>query len=594
MTTFTSSNAFDLVEFDTQSGADDLMSSLAPTLLNSKMVDFQADERLGDSPDSYVSNSSSDDISASNPIEDFDLYDFGANTSEFNSCGEPFKFSGSHQQQQQQQDATVDSFLKDFSQQDKPKTVKSQQQSPVSPPAQFIFPQQAMITPQQIQEQFMLLQQQQRAQMYASAYGAQMPFAPFMNPFAQHIPTFIASSPSPTAVSTSPVQDTVKSTKQQETTSSKKKKKTTTTAATTTSAASSNTSTNSSNSSNASRKRARETNNHSPSDALAELESKTPATVEEDKEIKRQRRLIKNRESAQASRERKKIYVKGLESKVEDLTNKNASLSSKLEQLEEENRRLKERLSYLDPTIGMQEMMSASVEPDAKKRRLSNVPIVPKQLSTFTYNPFDANFWSSFMGGAQIQPQQAQPVVQQVPVWQPVHSKRVVMFIMIFCVAVMLVFPKDNLSSSLTTSSSNAVVEEQQQLAVGSVNKKSMGRSLLFESEADPTINEARCGRLKDLYDQFGRLASVKPEVKEEIEAFPFKLSVQLNQTDNSLQISIPLDSLAKSPAKTVVVKQEPKEDDDVDMDSKECSATSLEHLTWELINELTESSSSS
>ena len=555
MTTFTSSTAFDLVDFDTPHGADDLISSLTPSLLTKDT--FQADERVGDSPDSYVSNSSEEaNYTNASPIEDFDLYDFGANANEFENNGEPFKFSGS-----QQQDMAVDSFLKGFTQ-DKAKSKTfnnvTLKQSPMHTmtPAN-VFPQQ-VITPQQIQEQFLLLQQQQRAQLLASAYNAQMPFGnPFMNPYATHLPTFIASSPSPPPVtSPSPVQETKPVVKQQ--TATKKKKKT-------------------------SNKRPRETNNSSPSEALAELETKKTGSPDEDKEIKRQRRLIKNRESAQASRERKKLYVKGLEAKVEELTNKNSSLTSKLAELEEENRKLRERLVYFDPTMQMQDYLDSTLEPDAKKRRLTNMPVVAKPVSNFSYNPFDSNFWA-FLGQPQVQTS-----APQVPVWQPVQSKRVVMFVMIFCVAMMMVLPKDHLSSTLISSA----VEEQQQSLVtstdSSINRASLGRNLLTAHYDDVPPSENKFSRLKDLYDQFGRLASVKSEIMEDsIDANPIKLSLQLNQTANSLQISIPLESLLTTPATKPVIKEEPKDDEP---SNETCPANTLESLTKELLQELREMS---
>jgi len=52
-------------------------------------------------------------------------------------------------------------------------------------------------------------------------------------------------------------------------------------------------------------------------EVVEEKESLVP-----EKDVKRQIRLIKNRESAQASRERRKTYVKGLEDTVKNLNTK--------------------------------------------------------------------------------------------------------------------------------------------------------------------------------------------------------------------------------------------------------------------------------
>jgi hypothetical protein len=67
----------------------------------------------------------------------------------------------------------------------------------------------------------------------------------------------------------------------------------------------------------------------------------------EKNEIKRQRRLIKNRESAQASRQRKKSHIDELERKVKDLGNENIHLKEKISSLDHENTYLKKELSQL-------------------------------------------------------------------------------------------------------------------------------------------------------------------------------------------------------------------------------------------------------
>ncbi|KAL6054083.1 putative basic-leucine zipper transcription factor [Balamuthia mandrillaris] len=65
---------------------------------------------------------------------------------------------------------------------------------------------------------------------------------------------------------------------------------------------------------------------------------------EDDRMAKRQRRLIKNRESAQKSRMRKKLYMEELEGKVQKLATHN-------QQLLEENKLLKEEVNYLKGII---------------------------------------------------------------------------------------------------------------------------------------------------------------------------------------------------------------------------------------------------
>jgi len=71
----------------------------------------------------------------------------------------------------------------------------------------------------------------------------------------------------------------------------------------------------------------------------------------EKNEIKRQRRLIKNRESAQASRQRKKSHIDELERKVKDLGNENIHLKEKISSLDHENTYLKKELTQLQAFV---------------------------------------------------------------------------------------------------------------------------------------------------------------------------------------------------------------------------------------------------
>jgi len=74
---------------------------------------------------------------------------------------------------------------------------------------------------------------------------------------------------------------------------------------------------------------------------VARLAALRPLTPAEKSLIKRQRRLIKNRESAQASRQRKKDYVGELEAKVDSLVVGNARLKEDFASLVMENSSLK-------------------------------------------------------------------------------------------------------------------------------------------------------------------------------------------------------------------------------------------------------------
>lgn len=65
---------------------------------------------------------------------------------------------------------------------------------------------------------------------------------------------------------------------------------------------------------------------------------------EQEAHVKRQRRLLKNRESAQVSRIKKKRYVEELEDRVQELSNKTEALLAKFSKLQQENEELSKEL----------------------------------------------------------------------------------------------------------------------------------------------------------------------------------------------------------------------------------------------------------
>lgn len=71
---------------------------------------------------------------------------------------------------------------------------------------------------------------------------------------------------------------------------------------------------------------------------------KEPTTEEDRREMKKQQRLMRNRISAQLSRERKKAYVSSLEAQMQELVAGNKQLAAKVEELMAENSTLKKRL----------------------------------------------------------------------------------------------------------------------------------------------------------------------------------------------------------------------------------------------------------
>lgn len=81
------------------------------------------------------------------------------------------------------------------------------------------------------------------------------------------------------------------------------------------------------------------------------LSATRPLTTAENKEIKRQRRLIKNRESAQQSRKRKKDKVGDLEQQVSQLEAINEERKAVLDEMEAEHVILKAEVSQLVSVI---------------------------------------------------------------------------------------------------------------------------------------------------------------------------------------------------------------------------------------------------
>lgn len=81
------------------------------------------------------------------------------------------------------------------------------------------------------------------------------------------------------------------------------------------------------------------------------LSATRPLTAAENKEIKRQRRLIKNRESAQQSRKRKKDKVGDLEAQVAQLESVNEERKARLEEIKAEHVILKAEVSQLVSVI---------------------------------------------------------------------------------------------------------------------------------------------------------------------------------------------------------------------------------------------------
>ncbi|XP_025099389.1 cyclic AMP-responsive element-binding protein 3-like protein 1 isoform X1 [Pomacea canaliculata] len=90
------------------------------------------------------------------------------------------------------------------------------------------------------------------------------------------------------------------------------------------------------------------------------IPTKLPLTKQEEKNLKKVRRKIKNKISAQESRRKKKEYLEALEKRVEAYNHENSDLKKKVESLENNNRSLLGQLQKLQALVGRMPKPSAA------------------------------------------------------------------------------------------------------------------------------------------------------------------------------------------------------------------------------------------
>jgi len=82
-----------------------------------------------------------------------------------------------------------------------------------------------------------------------------------------------------------------------------------------------------------------------------QLEATGALTIDEERQLKKQRRLIKNRESAQLSRQRKKQYITDLEQKVRTMTSETEGLKQQVADLTGKNIELENQVAQLKSIV---------------------------------------------------------------------------------------------------------------------------------------------------------------------------------------------------------------------------------------------------
>jgi hypothetical protein len=95
-------------------------------------------------------------------------------------------------------------------------------------------------------------------------------------------------------------------------------------------------------------------------DYVSELKTKRTLTAAEEKDLKKQRRLVKNREYASQSRSRKKLFVDELEKQLEQARAETEEVKKQNKALMDENKLLKRQLGCIADTIKKAQLNNGS------------------------------------------------------------------------------------------------------------------------------------------------------------------------------------------------------------------------------------------
>jgi hypothetical protein len=117
-------------------------------------------------------------------------------------------------------------------------------------------------------------------------------------------------------------------------------------------------------------------------DYVKSVSLKRPLTEKEHKESKKQRRLIKNREYAQISRNKKKTEYTQLSIQIDHLNQYNSELIERVNQLETDNKRLKEENQKLIQTLYSSSYSSSSHSQPPSDSYSSDEPTNPTSSSS--------------------------------------------------------------------------------------------------------------------------------------------------------------------------------------------------------------------
>ncbi|XP_023834611.1 cyclic AMP-responsive element-binding protein 3 isoform X1 [Salvelinus sp. IW2-2015] len=119
----------------------------------------------------------------------------------------------------------------------------------------------------------------------------------------------------------------------------------------------------------------------------AAIPSCMPLTKTEERTLKRVRRKIRNKQSAQESRKKKKVYVDGLENRVSICTAHNQDLQKKVQLLQKQNMSLIEQLRKLQGMMKMSTMKTTTTSTCVMVFLLSFCLIVFPSVNPFGRSP---------------------------------------------------------------------------------------------------------------------------------------------------------------------------------------------------------------
>ncbi|KAL1783220.1 cyclic AMP-responsive element-binding 3 3 [Sigmodon hispidus] len=119
------------------------------------------------------------------------------------------------------------------------------------------------------------------------------------------------------------------------------------------------------------------------------LPTQLPLTKYEERVLKKIRRKIRNKQSAQESRKKKKEYIDGLESRMSACTAQNQELQRKVLHLEKQNLSLLEQLKHLQTLVVQSTSKSAHAGTCVAVLLLSFVLIILPSISPFDSNKVD-------------------------------------------------------------------------------------------------------------------------------------------------------------------------------------------------------------